>query len=120
MAESNKISNKPIVWGLFAGGGTLTAFLTPVLVLVTLMIALGNAPEALRVENYQSLYEIASHWLGKIILFGVIFLSLWHAAHRFRITIHDFGLRADILVAVVVYLIAGVGTILAISYLLRM
>nr|VFK13690.1 MAG: succinate dehydrogenase subunit D [Candidatus Kentron sp. LPFa] len=116
MAQSNKVSNKPIVWGLFAGGGTLTAFLTPVLVLVTLWLAFGNTSEA---SSYAAMHAFASHWLGKLIFFVVIFLSLWHAAHRFRITIHDFGVRADILVAVVVYLIAGIGTVLAISYLLR-
>nr|VFK50661.1 MAG: succinate dehydrogenase subunit D [Candidatus Kentron sp. TUN]VFK54145.1 MAG: succinate dehydrogenase subunit D [Candidatus Kentron sp. TUN]VFK56172.1 MAG: succinate dehydrogenase subunit D [Candidatus Kentron sp. TUN] len=115
MAQSNKISNKPIVWGFFAGGGTLTAFLTPVLVLVTLLAAFGNVPEAL---SYQAMQEFTSHWLGKLIFFFVIFLSLWHAAHRFRVTIHDFGVRADGLVAVLAYLIAGVGTILAIWYLL--
>jgi fumarate reductase subunit D len=116
MSGSSKISNKPIVWGLFAGGGTLTAFVTPVLVLVTLMVAFGNVPEAL---SYETMSGFASHWLGKLILFGVVFLSLWHAAHRFRITVHDFGVRADILVAVVAYLLAGIGTVMAIVYLLR-
>ena len=109
-------SNKPIVWGLFAGGGTLTAFLTPVLVLVTLLAALGSVPDAL---SYDSMHAFAGHWLGKIILFGVIFLSLWHAAHRLRITVHDFGVRADGLVATLVYAIAGLGTVGVIVYLLR-
>ena len=40
-------SNKPIVWGPFAAGGTLTAFLTPVLILLTLLAALGHAPDLL-------------------------------------------------------------------------
>jgi len=31
-------SNKPIVWGFFAAGGTLTAFVTPVLVVLTLLV----------------------------------------------------------------------------------
>ena len=30
-------SNKPIVWGPFAAGGTVTAFVTPVLILLTLL-----------------------------------------------------------------------------------
>nr|VFJ63367.1 MAG: succinate dehydrogenase subunit D [Candidatus Kentron sp. DK] len=114
MSGSSKISNKPIVWGLFAGGGTLTAFLTPVLVLLTLLVALGHTPEGL---SYGAMIGFASHWLGKLILFGVIFLSLWHAAHRFRIAMHDFGIRADIPVAVVLYLLAGVGTVMTIVYL---
>nr|VFJ42266.1 MAG: succinate dehydrogenase subunit D [Candidatus Kentron sp. FW]VFJ50030.1 MAG: succinate dehydrogenase subunit D [Candidatus Kentron sp. FW] len=116
MSGSNKISNKPIVWGLFAGGGTLTAFITPVLVLVTLLVALGAIPAGL---SYETMHGFAVHWIGKIILFGVIFLSLWHAAHRFRITIHDFGIRADTLVAALAYLLAGIGTVLVILYLLR-
>nr|VFK00228.1 MAG: succinate dehydrogenase subunit D [Candidatus Kentron sp. H]VFK00493.1 MAG: succinate dehydrogenase subunit D [Candidatus Kentron sp. H]VFK04255.1 MAG: succinate dehydrogenase subunit D [Candidatus Kentron sp. H] len=116
MSGSSKISNKPIIWGLFAGGGTLTAFLTPVLVLITLLVALGAMPEA--ALSYEAMHGFAAHWLGKLILFGVLFLSLWHAAHRFRITLHDFGIRADIPVAIVLYLLAGIGTIMAIMYLL--
>jgi fumarate reductase subunit D len=37
-------SNKPIVWGPFAAGGTLTAFLTPVLILLTLLAGLAPSP----------------------------------------------------------------------------
>jgi fumarate reductase subunit D len=33
-------SNKPIFWGLFAAGGTVTAFVTPALVLITLFAAM--------------------------------------------------------------------------------
>ncbi|MBT8420944.1 MAG: fumarate reductase subunit D [Gammaproteobacteria bacterium] len=114
MSGSSKISNKPIIWGLFAGGGTLTAFLTPALVLITLLVAIGVAPNGL---SYSEIHGFASHWLGKLILFGVLSLSLWHAAHRFRIAINDFGIRADIPVAVVLYLLAGIGTIMSVVYL---
>jgi fumarate reductase subunit D len=109
-------SNKPIVWGLFAGGGTLTAFLTPVLILLTLLAAFGHVPQIL---TYDKLHAFAAHWFGKICIFGVIMLSLWHSAHRLRVTMHDFGVRADTLVAIVVYLIAAAGTIATIVYLLR-
>jgi len=37
-------SNKPIVWGPFAAGGTLTAFVTPALIALTLAAALGFPP----------------------------------------------------------------------------
>jgi fumarate reductase subunit D len=57
--------------------------------------------------------------LGKIIILGVITLFLWHAAHRLRVTLHDFGLRQDALVAIVVYLAAAAGTALSVVYLLR-
>ena len=80
-------SNKPIVWSLFAAGGTVAAFLAPVLALLFLLM--------------------------------VIALFLWHAAHRLRVTLHDFGLRQDAAVAVVVYVIAAAGTLMSVLYLLR-
>ena len=109
-------SNKPIVWGPFAAGGTLTAFLTPVLVILTLFASFGSVPHLL---TYDTLHAFAANWLGKLVIFGVVALSLWHAAHRLRITLHDFGIRADTLVAVVVYAIAGLGTVMTLIYLLR-
>jgi fumarate reductase subunit D len=104
-------SNKPIVWGPFAAGGTLTAFLTPVLVLVTLL-----QPSGL---SYESMHALATSWAGKIALAVVIFLSLWSAAHRMRITAYDLGVRADALVAVLVYVAALGCTGAAIYHLLR-
>ena len=101
-------SNKPIVWGPFAAGGTLTAFLTPVLILLTLLAGLGQLPELLA---YEALRAFASHWLTKLGLLAVIFLSLWSAAHRLRITCYDLGVRADTLVATLVYAVALAGTL---------
>lgn len=109
-------SNKPVVWGLFAAGGTVTAFLTPVLVLLTLLPAFGVMPQLLA---YDSLLAFASHWAGRLLLFGLLFLMFWHAAHRLRITLHDFGLRADPAVAVAVYFAAGAGTLVTVFLLLR-
>ena len=109
-------SNKPIVWALFAAGGTLAAFLAPVLVLLFLLAALGYLPDLL---SYQRLHAFASHWFGKLLLWGVISLFLWHAAHRLRVTLHDFGLRQDGVVAVLVYLGAATGTLASLLYLWR-
>ncbi|HXZ93714.1 MAG TPA: fumarate reductase subunit FrdD [Burkholderiales bacterium] len=109
-------SNKPIVWGPFAAGGTLTAFVTPVLVLLTLLAALGHAPDLL---SYERLHAFAAHGLVKLAVVVVVFLSLWSAAHRVRITCYDLGLRADKLVAALVYLVAGLGTAAAAIFLLR-
>nr|MBS0022080.1 fumarate reductase subunit D [Gammaproteobacteria bacterium] len=109
-------SNKPIVWGLFAAGGTLTAFFLPALIVLTLLAALGYVPDLLAYENMRA---FAEHWFGKLVLFVIVSLSLWHAAHRLRITLHDFGFRSDTLIASAVYLVAALGTIAAIVYLLR-
>jgi fumarate reductase subunit D len=110
------ISNKPIVWGPFAAGGTLTAFLTPALILLTLLAALGHAPDLLA---YERLHAFAGHWLAKLALAGVVFLSLWSAAHRLRITCTDLGLRADRVVATIVYAGALAGTGASMLYLAR-
>ncbi|MFA6987353.1 MAG: fumarate reductase subunit FrdD [Arenimonas sp.] len=109
-------SNKPIFWSLFAAGGTLAAFLAPVLVLLFLLVALGRAPDLF---SYAQAHAFAAHWLGKLFLLAVITLFLWHAAHRLRVTAHDFGLRQDAIVAVLVYLAAAAGTVMSVVFLLR-
>ena len=110
------ISNKPIVWGPFAAGGTVTAFLTPVLVLLTLLAALGHAPDLFAFDR---MHAFASHWLAKLAIVAVVFLSLWSAAHRLRITCYDLGVRADALVATIVYAGALAGTAASVVYLSR-
>lgn len=109
-------SNKPIVWGPFAAGGTLTAFLTPVLILLTLLAALSHAPD---VFAYERMHAFAGHWLAKVVIAGTIFLSLWSTAHRLRITCYDLGVRADTLVATIVYAGALAGTAASVFYLTR-
>lgn len=109
-------SNKPLVWGPFAAGGTISAFLTPALIVLTLLAALGYPPALL---SYEALRAFASHWIVKLALAGIIGLSLWSAAHRLRITLYDLGVRADALVAAVLYAATLAATGAAVSYLLR-
>lgn len=110
-------SNKPIVWSLFAVGGTLTAFLVP-----ALMVVLGLAvplsllsPDDL---SFERVYGVVAHPLGRIILFGFITVSLWHAAHRTRTTVHDLGFSNDGATLSICYGVAGLGTVLAAAFLL--
>jgi len=109
-------SSKPIVWGPFAAGGTLTAFLTPALMVLTLLAALGYTPDLLA---YERLHAFAGSWLAKLALAGTVFLTLWSAAHRLRITCYDLGVRADTLVATLVYAAALAGTAASVLYLAR-
>ena len=109
------ILKKSVIWSLFAAGGTLTAFLFPALIALFLVIATGNVPDGLQYEQF---HAFAASWLGKATLFVVLFLSLWHAAHRLRVVAHDFGIRKDKLIANVVYLVATIGTVLTAYFLL--
>jgi len=110
-------SHKPIIWAPFAAGGTFSAFFTPVLILITgILVPLGLLTAD--VLSYNRAHEFAHGWIGKLVLFAFVALPAWHAAHRLRITVHDFGIRADILVAVLVYALAAIATVVAISALL--
>lgn len=108
------IARKSLVWGLFASGGTLSAFLLPAVIALFLLVAAGKVPPGLA---FDSAYAFAASWVGKAALFVVISLALWHAAHRLRVVFHDFGLRMDRNVARAVYLLAAIGTLLTAFYL---
>ena len=110
------IARKAVVWGLFAAGGTISAFLFPTLIGLFLLVAIDKVPPGL---EFGAITAFASHWIGKSVLFLVIFLSLWHAAHRLRVVFHDFGVRKDKAVANAVYLVAAIGTVLTAFYLYR-
>jgi len=111
-------SNKPIVWGLFAAGGTVSAFLVPALILVTcLAVPLGLLPAD--TLSYQHLIDLLQHVISKLITFGVLFLIIWHAAHRMRITAHDLGIRNDTVVMLICYGVAAAGSLLMLLALLK-
>lgn len=111
-------SHKPIVWGPFAGGGTFAALFSPVLIFIT-GIAVPLGLMSANVLSYDRAHAFAGHWLGKVILFAFVALPAWHAAHRARTTIHDFGIKADTLVSVVVYSSAAALTVLSAMALLK-
>ncbi len=108
--------NKAFFWSLFAAGGTLTAFLFPVVALVLLIAALGGAPDIMTFEQMEGML---SNWFMKLVMFGTITLALWHAGHRVRIALHELGVHADGTVAVVGYGVALVGTLLCLYFLLQ-
>ncbi|MDD5176018.1 MAG: hypothetical protein PHQ05_06315 [Sterolibacterium sp.] len=109
-------SNKPIIWGTFAAGGEIVSLVMPVIILLTLLAATGHVPT---VFSYETMHAFAAGWFGKLVLFVILFLSLWSQAHRLRITCFDFGLRADTLVAIVMYVLAAAGSIATVVFLAR-
>ncbi|MHA1554742.1 MAG: fumarate reductase subunit FrdD [Alphaproteobacteria bacterium] len=106
------ISNKPIVWSLFAGGGLVAAFLVPAMIVVTgLAVPMGLAAES--TLAYDRMAAFVGNPLIKLVLFGIIFLLLWHAAHRIKMTLHDLGVGSGRTALVICYGAAAVGTIAA-------
>ncbi len=83
-------SNEPAVWSLFAGGGALTALILPIHALaLTLLLPLGviNA-------DPEGLISFLGHPLFRLYMFVLVFLGLFHGAHRLRFTLVDLGLGA--------------------------
>ena len=80
------------------------------------LVALGATPELLQ---YDALLAFMRHGLVEVVAAGVVFVSLWSAAHRLRITCYDLGVRADTLVATLLYSAALAGTAAAALYLSR-
>ena len=111
-------SHKPIVWSLFAAGGTFAAFITPVMIFVSgLAIAFGLLP--VDAFTYERVMAVAQNPIGKGFIFFSIFLPVWHAAHRLRITAHDFGIRADTIVLTICYGLATVATLVTVYALFK-
>ena len=110
-------SNKPLVWVVFAAGGTLAAFVLPAIIFsLTLGVALGWIP--LEALSYERAIAGVQSPLAKLAAFVVTVPILWHAAHRLRITAHDLGVYADGLVMRICYGIAALGTIATLVTLL--
>lgn len=111
MSNNSKSSNEPFWWALFGAGGVVSAMFLPVLLILTgLAIPLG----LVEAPDYDSLHGLLSFPVTRLVLFGVVTLSLFHWAHRFRFTLYD-GLQLkhlEALIVVLTYGVAIVGTIL--------
>ena len=90
-------SNAPVFWLLFGAGGMLSALLGPMLVLITgVLVPLGLLlPRELM--SYPRMLAFAQHWAGKGLIFVVIALFAWHAAHRIFHSLHDIGVHAGLI-----------------------
>lgn len=114
-----KRSNAPIFWLLFGAGGMLAALFGPVLVLITgVAVPLGLLPAG--TMNYHGMRALATNPLGKLALFALIMLFLWHAAHRIYHSLHDIGVHGGPVAKLLTYGIAMAGTLLAAVVLLSL
>ncbi len=110
------IARKAFVWGLFAAGGTITAFVFPALIALFLMVSAGYVPAGL---SFESASQLLLAWPARLVIISVLLFSLWHAAHRMRVLAHDLGMRRDGIIAFTCYLLAGIGSLAAIVLVLR-
>ena len=105
MSEPDRTA--PLFWLLFAGGGTASAMLLPVMVLVTgVAVPTGWVTE-------EELLSLLRNPITRIVLVGLVFLFLFHWAHRFRYALVDLGLRRLGSQALLFYGAALAGTALA-------
>ncbi len=109
-------SNKPLIWSLFAGGGMLAAFVTPVMIFIT-GLAVPMAFFLPDVLDYERMLALVTHPLGKLVMLAVVLLPLWHAAHRLRMTLHDLGTGNSRVVVYACYGAAGCASIAAVYIL---
>lgn len=108
-------SNDPLWWGMFSAGGQISALLMPITVL---LIGIGLP---LGWISAQGLYDLIHHPLTRLYLFVLIWLSLFHGAHRTITTLVELGLKGMRgLLAFLLYGGAIVGTVLAAVFLIRL
>lgn len=112
---------EPVLWALFAAGGTVAALLVPVHAAI-LGIAYGAGWLPSDALSYDRMLDLVRHPLTKLYLGALLVLPLFHWAHRFRFVLHHqvgiHGARRE--VAAACYGTAVAGTAIAILVLLRL
>ncbi len=103
----SKDRTAPLFWLLFAGGGTASAMLLPVMAFIT-----GIAVPAGWVTS-EELLSLLRNPVTRIALFGLVLLFLFHWAHRFRYALVDLGMRRLGSQAWLFYGVAMAGAVLA-------
>ncbi len=81
-----KIHTEPFWWSLFGAGGTISALLMPILLIIFgIAIPLGWVD----VPAYEYFHGLVEPLIIRVVLMGIISLSLFHWAHRFRFTLYE-------------------------------
>lgn len=89
MDAAMKRSIAPIFWLLFGAGGMLAALTGPALVLITGLAAPTGIGVSPGLMSFARATAFAEHPLGKLFLFGVIALFVWHGAERIYLMLRD-------------------------------
>ena len=83
------------------------ALIGPVLVLITGPMAPTGVGVSPNFMSFARATAFARHPLGKLILFGVIALFIWHGAERIYLTLHDMHAGGKVVLMWICYGIAG-------------
>ena len=106
--------SEPYLWLLFGAGGVMSAMLMPpLLLLFGIAFPLGWVQP----PTHAHMLAVLGNPLTRLVLLGLCVLSLFHAAHRFRHTLHDAVRVSHPMVAALCYAVAIVGSGVA-AYLL--
>lgn len=106
---------EPFFWSLFGGGGTISAFFLPVLLVITGMAI----PFGWVNPSYDHLKALIDPWYSRLLVWVIVSLSMFHWAHRFRFSLHE-GLQLhpyDKIIAVLCYGFAFVVTVFSVFLL---
>ncbi len=108
---SSKRSNEALWWSLFSAGGVMSALFVPVLILSTGLIVPFFVTDGDQTV-YERLHGIASFWLVRVALLGIIVMTLFHCAHRIRHVLQDLGLHGMVgVLSVICYGAAFAGSV---------
>lgn len=114
-----KRSNKPIFWSLFGAGGMLSALIGAMLIFITgLGVPLGIGFPA-DTMSYSHVLILAQNIFGKIAIFAVITLFLFHGCHRLYHSLHDFGIHVGPGIKAAFHGFAALGSLAALILLIR-
>ncbi len=102
---------KSVYWSLFAAGGMIAALVLPTLVVILSLLlpleAVGNPA-----TFYDTVSPVFHNAFFYIIIVGVLFLMLWHTAHRFYYVLHDFHIHVNITVRYALYALVILATLI--------
>ena len=110
---------EPLIWALFGGGIMVgTMLMTGWVAVVGVAIPLGIVPaDALA---YDRAYALGSSLIGRALLVAIVALPLWKGAHHTRhLLIDSGGADRDPVVALILYALATLGSLLAIVAVIR-
>lgn len=107
-----KPPREPFLWALFSSGGMAAAMLLPAL---AFMLCLAGPLGWFGPTSHEELMGVFGIPMVRLVLFGLVSLSFFHAAHRLRFTLYD-GMQLyhlNPLIAALTYGVATAATLMA-------